>query len=117
MFGHGQENDRVRGTQCLVPERQGRGRVLFYVSMPPLEAKRALFGMPAKICGEWKHGAAESFWKLMSNDVKMARKEAMCDSDDVDVALSEEVANEGQCARLRKWLRGMRGALWGWQHA
>lgn len=45
---------------------------------------------------------------LQAAHAKQVNVEATYDSDEVHVALRDEDAKEGHCARLRKWLRGMR---------
>ena len=84
-----------------------------FASMPPLEAKKALFRIGAvRLKGKMtKRGTP---MKMLFIDVRKAYLNAMCEKDDVYVALPEEAgAPPGTCGRLLRWLYGMRGAAQG----
>lgn len=89
------------------------GHKRLHVRQGALEAQKALFALTARRFAEWRRGRAANFWKLMNIDVKKAHLEATCNADDVHIALQEEDAKEDQCARLRKWLWGLRGVARG----
>ena len=54
--------------------------------------------------------------KMMFIDVRKAHLNAPCDQEDLYVKLPPEAgAPERICARLKRWLYGMRGAAQGWE--
>ena len=54
--------------------------------------------------------------KMMFIDVRKAHLNAPCDQEGLYVKLPPEAgASEGKCARLKRWLYGMRGAAQGWE--
>lgn len=50
-----------------------------------------------------KRSDRQQFGCPMFIDAPWAHIEAMCDSDNIYLALADEDAKEGQCARPRKW--------------
>jgi hypothetical protein len=79
--------------------------------MPPLEAKKALF----RLCmQEVEPGDEER--KLMLIDVRKAHLNGKVDAEEsVYVELPPESHRPGKCARLKRWLYGMRPAANAWE--
>ena len=86
-----------------------------FASMPPLEAKKALFRVgAARLKG--RHTRTGEKMQMMFIDVRKAHLNAKCDRDDQYVKLPAEAeAKAGICGRLLRWLYGMRGAAQGWE--
>ena len=83
--------------------------------MPPLEAKKLLFRQAARQRRVWRRGRWEKL-KLRFIDVKKAHLNGFVDEDQaVYVELPPEDAKPGMCARLRRWLYGMRPAASAWE--
>ena len=84
-----------------------------FASMPPLEAKKALFRMGAI---RMKNRPGKRKMKMLFIDVKKAHLNAECTQENVFVELPTEAsAQPGMCGMLKRWLYGMRGAAKGWE--
>jgi hypothetical protein len=85
-----------------------------FASMPPLEAKKAVFRMAAtKMKKPAVRGRGRM--KLLFIDVRKAHLNGVCDKE-VYVELPEEAgAPEGKCGKLKRWLYGMRPAAQAWE--
>ena len=81
--------------------------------MPPLEAKKMLFRRVAAD-GGWRRRRGMPPEKLLFIDVRKAHLNAICEEEEW-VELPEEFWQWGRCARLRRWLYGMRPAAAGWE--
>ena len=77
-------------------------------TMPPLESKKLVFMMAARVRGQrMRNELAEV--KLMFIDVRRARLNAMCEEEEW-VELPDEFWEHGRYARLKRWLYRMRKA-------
>ena len=94
------------------PKREGPRDDLF-AAMLPLEAKKALFAFVAVVL-EKRRAQGHDEVKLMFVDVKKAHLSAKCDEEEW-VDLSDEFKQNGRCAKLKRWLFGMREAASGWE--
>ena len=86
-----------------------------FASMPPLEAKKALFRMGAI---RMKNRPGKKKMKMLFIDIKKAHLNAECNQENIFVELPPEAnAQPGMCGRLIRWLYGMRGAAKGWENS
>ena len=84
-----------------------------FAAMPPLESKKLIFRMVARVRGQRRRkGLAEV--KLMFIDVRKAHLNAVCEEEEW-VELPEDFWEYGVHARLRRWLYGMRKEAAGWE--
>ena len=83
-----------------------------FASMPPLEAKKAVFRIAAtRIRAPPVKGRGRM--KLLFIDVRKAHLNGVCDQE-VYVELPKEAEVEGKCGRLKRRLYGMRPAAQAW---
>ena len=93
-----------------------KDRADLFAATPPLEAKRLLFRQTARHPTVWRRGGYESV-KIRLIDVKKAHLNAQVTNGEmVYVQLPPEDHQVGMCARLKRWLYGMRPAASAWEH-
>ena len=90
-----------------------RDRGDLFAAMPPLEAKKMLFRMAAGQPKEWRGGKWEK-QKLMFIDVKKAHLNGVLEAGE-RAYVTMPGCKPGTCARLKKWLYGMRPAASAWE--
>ena len=92
-----------------------KDRADLFASMPPLEAKKFLFRQAVRKRKVWRRGRWESL-KLRFIDVRKAHLNGVVgDGEYVYVELPREDYQPGKCARLLRWLYGMRPAASAWE--
>lgn len=95
--------------------RGERDRCDLFAAMPPLEAKKLLFRKAAAQKRVWRRGGWRRM-KLMFVDVKKAHLNGVLEPHEkAYVSLPEGCCQPGMCARLRRWLYGMRPAANAWE--
>jgi hypothetical protein len=93
--------------------RGDKDREDLFASMPPLEAKKAVFRIAAtRMKAPPVRGRGRM--KLLFIDVRKAHLNGVCDQE-VYVELPKEAEVEGKCGRLKRWLYGMRPAAQAWE--
>jgi hypothetical protein len=107
-------NIRCRLVARDLKDKGGSSKDLF-AAMPPLDAKKLIMAMCAARWRKWLVGLVAVVWKMMFVDVRKAHAYAICDDEEAYIELPLEDAEEGKCAKLMRWLYGMRGAARSWE--
>jgi hypothetical protein len=90
-----------------------RDREDLFAAMPPLEAKKCLFIIAVAMRRKWR---GRRKVRILFLDVRKAHMNPrLKESEKVYVDLPEGFEQEGKCARLKRWLYGMRPAAQAWE--
>jgi hypothetical protein len=115
-IGKGKEGKTAIRSRWVARDFKVKGdkdREDLFASMPPLEAKKAIFRIAAtKMKEPAKKGRGRM--KLLFIDVRKAHLNGVYDQE-VYVELPKEAEAEGKCGRLKRWLYGMRPAAQAWE--
>ena len=94
------------------PRREGP-RDDSFAAMPPLQAKKAQFAHVSGVRQKRREQGQDEV-KLILIDVTKAHLNAKCDEKE-RCDLPDELKKVGKCARLRRWLHGVRKVASGWE--
>lgn len=113
------EEPNVRCRLAAQDFKVGKTEDGFISSMPPLGAKSILFVNIVGRYGKWQAGEEETYSKVMFVDVNKSHLEATCDRVHTYMELPPYHAQEGYCAKLKKWFvldAGCGGGVGGGTH-